>query len=532
MVAFEGRGTLTRPPVVAVLVWWVVFLVGLGASQRFGQPALARNLASAVYLLGGALYFLATTRRRGVLRLDDAGLSVDGKVFATPARLRQAVLARDGMTARVLLDRAERWGVALAARAQTGAFVEAVAAAVRRADDARARADGVSMRAGTFEGRGRLHRVRLLPFSTFLMLSTVILSRRFGEPGAARLLFGVLYVLGVLGSILWYTLRRHDIRVDERGLSRDGALVLERDQMAGAVRAPDGRSVVMHRKRSSLWSTPWTAQLSSEASTVALLEAVGAPPERPLVDVMVTYAELDPGRVVVSVLLVAGLLGGAAGLLTPAWAIAFGLLVLLGLGAMGVAALHVWITVGRDGIWLARRLFASRFVSFADLKGVEIGPRHFSLWLRSEERLRFVDHTGGWLGARIDAARAAFDGPRPPTPREAELAPKGRTAAQWLGDLRSLATRDDYRHASVDPDELRAIVEDPAAPAEARVGAAVVLASPHAVEERSRIGVASEACAEPRLRVALRRIAEGSEGEERARHLADFVASQGSSSPR
>jgi len=110
----------------------------------------------------------------------------------------------------------------------------------------------------------------------------------------------------------------------------------------------------------------------------------------------------------------------------------------------------------------------------------------------------------------LAAARA-----RPRAPRLAELVERaGRRHEVWLADLRELRTREtDYRTAALSRDDLWGLVEDPAAPPDARAGAAFVLQAGSAEPERARLRIAANATASPRLRIALDSAAEGDEQE-------------------
>lgn len=82
----------------------------------------------------------------------------------------------------------------------------------------------------------------------------------------------------------------------------------------------------------------------------------------------------------------------------------------------------------------------------------------------------------------------------------------GRTLASWKAELAKLSgNAAGYRHVTFEPGELLAVVEDPTAPAERRVGAALALgASAAEVQDaRVRVSVAAAACAYAPLRIAI-----------------------------
>jgi hypothetical protein len=83
------------------------------------------------------------------------------------------------------------------------------------------------------------------------------------------------------------------------------------------------------------------------------------------------------------------------------------------------------------------------------------------------------------------------------------LVPRGRSAGQWMKDLRALFCGSNYRAPVLPPDQLWRIAEDPAAEPAKRAGAAFVLRRTLDDEGRARLRVAAEASAAPRVRVAL-----------------------------
>ena len=66
-----------------------------------------------------------------------------------------------------------------------------------------------------------------------------------------------------------------------------------------------------------------------------------------------------------------------------------------------------------------------------------------------------------------------------------------------------------YRETPLTRDQLLAVLESAAAPAERRLAAAVSLSVAGDTEIAARIRVAAQACARPRVRVALTGVAEG-----------------------
>jgi hypothetical protein len=101
-----------------------------------------------------------------------------------------------------------------------------------------------------------------------------------------------------------------------------------------------------------------------------------------------------------------------------------------------------------------------------------------------------------------------------------ELERKGMPLATWRARLRGLLAKEgSYRAPEVGGADLRAIVADPAAPAERRVAAAVALSTSDDVEDRRQVRIAVDACADADLRAALEEAAEGEIDERRLGRL-------------
>jgi hypothetical protein len=99
------------------------------------------------------------------------------------------------------------------------------------------------------------------------------------------------------------------------------------------------------------------------------------------------------------------------------------------------------------------------------------------------------------------------------------FAREGRTITEWSADLRARIADGGYRDASgITLEDAEAVLESPASPADARLGAAIALA---AGGRRARIAELTEPIANPRLRVALEAVADGrDEPEALARAIA------------
>jgi len=117
------------------------------------------------------------------------------------------------------------------------------------------------------------------------------------------------------------------------------------------------------------------------------------------------------------------------------------------------------------------------------------------------------------VAERVREAIEAVRAEAPPI--AALLVREGRTVGDWLSSLRRLLTDDGvgkYR-VGVDRPALLATLEDPAAPAEARVGAAIALGERLDDDGRAKLRVAIDTAADVPLRVALEAVEGGDEDE-------------------
>ncbi len=190
------------------------------------------------------------------------------------------------------------------------------------------------------------------------------------------------------------------------------------------------------------------------------------------------------------------------------------------------------IVIGADGVhtsWLGRR----RFVPFREVTGMEpsmsallLSNADVALMLRGGGRVELAARRrydsdaqqGGddrALVRRLEEALRAHELHKAEGDLRGLLARGGRTVREWVRQVR--ATRDaqgaGYRGVSIPEEQLVAIVQDPSAEASLRAGAALALRAGRGDACRQALVEAAKACAEPRLRVALRVVAE-SEGEE------------------
>lgn len=187
------------------------------------------------------------------------------------------------------------------------------------------------------------------------------------------------------------------------------------------------------------------------------------------------------------------------------------------------------VTVGGDGV-LVEWLRWKRFVPIAEIRSAALFDEGMGRNRRVGVNLALRNeivriHVGAGLAMekakalleRIDEVRSAKGAKAiGEVATETFLARVARTTKDtkaWLADLRALGTGElaTHRVAPVDPETLLRLVDDPQAPAPARVAAAVALKSSGHGDADQRIRVAAETAAHPKLRVALERSIEDDE---------------------
>jgi hypothetical protein len=187
------------------------------------------------------------------------------------------------------------------------------------------------------------------------------------------------------------------------------------------------------------------------------------------------------------------------------------------MGAAGFFRRVSRISVGIDGIFVVGA-DGARFFGYADLDGVEARGGDVLLKRRSQTVLRLQLHDtdagrapelAARLGRAMDRAAAMRnDGADLLMQATRSVGgPSEKLASSARGGL-------DYREPAMAREQLWQLVEGPVLSAEARRVAAEALAEDLDGEERVRLRIAAERCADPRARHALERVLEEDEEEE------------------
>jgi hypothetical protein len=170
--------------------------------------------------------------------------------------------------------------------------------------------------------------------------------------------------------------------------------------------------------------------------------------------------------------------------------------------------------VGADGIVIDRAL-GNEFIPYGRVASMTMRHDEVSLRLddgkRIRARARHLDEVQqGALKARVDAAVLAFRAGENAAESLAQLDRAGRPIAAWRAALGALLEQQaSYRASPLTREQLLAVLESAAAPAERRLAAAVSLSASGEPEIAAKIRIAADACARPRVRVALSGVADG-----------------------
>jgi hypothetical protein len=324
------------------------------------------------------------------------------------------------------------------------------------------------------------------------------------------------------------------VRADEHGLALRDKLVVERTAITTAFVIPAAEPIVRIVTRHG---GPFDVALETEDAANDLLGAL----QLGVGQSVATFGAFQGRRtsyltVVAAAALSPAVLGVGAGSLLHLMS-AFSLprfLAWTGIVAAPLLLLlrpMVRVGIGSDGILLRRILGGRRFVSYATMTGVSLQAGTIVLDLASGRRvwlsaaLSHGRQGGEALVARIEKAREAFVRGEGSDSAEALVAPGGRPVDRWLREVRGMSKARDYREARTDVDRLWSLLFDSTTSPATRAGAAIAL--PHDEASRARLRVAADACAEPRLRVALTRVADGAPDAALEEALAPLLEAEG-----
>ncbi|MEI8256461.1 MAG: hypothetical protein WCJ30_12375 [Deltaproteobacteria bacterium] len=169
------------------------------------------------------------------------------------------------------------------------------------------------------------------------------------------------------------------------------------------------------------------------------------------------------------------------------------------------------VTVGAEGLDLRVSVWRY-FIPYRTLRAVHLVQDNLVVFTYTDGRQRSLYASvpraeSDALILRIDDARRVYAGQASRGDDAGTLLRAGRPVSTWRADLRAqLDAARSYRDAHLDRDALRRVLEDPDAPAERRIGAALALSDPCG-DPADHVRVVAARCASEPLRVALERVA-------------------------
>lgn len=369
----------------------------------------------------------------------------------------------------------------------------------------------------------RTERAGLIGPNRFLLVTALVaVAVALGAPSLLGAEALIATPVGILVALLAYNqirarTRPHFARglleVDHGGVRWEGETLAARDRITQGLALPLGGGCLVRLER------PWPKRsleiaVWSEEEGRRLLAALG-------LDASQTVAEMPAmsgfNNLPRSTKMFTAGLAGASWVLGNL--LGQGFWVLLVLGLIGTVALgrQSRIRIGIDGIhhrWLWRSEFI-RFEEVTQIRSVVRDKKRFiDLEMKSGAVRRLAlapeaEEEESFAYRRIQHAYVAYLEREKAGDIEA-LARGGRTTEAWLDALRRVAVgaNVDMRTAHVSLEKLWSLVEDPSAQPSARAGAAASLASVATEDDRKRIRVAAATIAEPKLRLAIERVAE------------------------
>lgn len=333
------------------------------------------------------------------------------------------------------------------------------------------------------------------------------------------------------------------VRVDEQGLWMDDALVLARADIASVRLELHERATVRVLNRNG---RGFSCVFTSNDDARDLLVALGRVPERTMTEVALVPTLLSAGfgrlpwwkalaavgfMSAVWVIAFPGVLarthlffrGGFPDL--PSWAAILPVAVVLaaawallpslrrvrasGVGLDGV--LNQKLQLGADGLRIPGAL-ANDFVAYDEIRSVSSREDALVLTLRDGREITMRMEVSERLPEVVARIRGALEEKHPPVDEDvvALLRVPGTKGAR-IAALRELAVEEDasYRESRIPRERLWALVEGRQADEATRSRAAVALSANLIDAERERLRAATDAAANPRVRVAMDAIEHG-----------------------
>jgi len=393
-----------------------------------------------------------------------------------------------------------------------------------------------------------------------LALADVVAAAALRTP---QLMVVVPHLLGLGVALVIYAWRKNAyarevpgrLQVDEDAVRFGGEPLVARRDLKSAVVVPRGTGMPVVRLRPRGARLAKDVRVADREEGRAVLRALGFDASQSVATFALPSRVIGDAKLrkwfsagIVGMFALAGVLVAVLSRVMPnAPALLPFAFIAVGLASAALSLARTKLRVGADGLhlsWLRR----SRFVAFGDVARIDVfeetgGGKNrmvgIDVRLKSGERVRIpVQQRRATIRDELDIVyERVFEALETWSRGEgvahaAQVRRGGREAAEWVRALRGIGAfaNVDARTAPVLPERLWRIVEDPAAPADARAGAAVALGHSADAEGRARLRAVAEATAAPKLRVAIESAA-SSESDSDEALMAALAEMEGEAAP-
>jgi hypothetical protein len=341
------------------------------------------------------------------------------------------------------------------------------------------------------------------------------------------------------------------VTADAEGL-RLGSRMVPRAKLKSAVlRCEAAGTYVLLRGVSSLGFSSYDVAVPNEDAADRLCSALALDAQSTTAEFVLQRRGLAIGKAVVAITAAFIALSFAAimikAILAPVVILAFA----LALVAIGVplAVFHhrVKLIVGADGLVVQEGLGKRRFISHGDIEDVRAGGsavivkmKHGSMQFdvgaagrgKRNQQDREFEVQAQSIAWRIEKAREAYRALAGAAPQAALALDRGsKSTREWIDQLKRIGegASATFRSVGLTREQLLRVVESTSASARERLAAAVALRTGLTDDEKPRIRVAADRCAEPALRERMVRVAFAPSDEELAAALEEEEAVSASS---
>ncbi len=333
---------------------------------------------------------------------------------------------------------------------------------------------------------------------------------------------------------------------------RLGSRTVPRAKLKSAVLRREGaRTFVLLRGTSSMGFSSYDVEVPNDEAAERLCSALALDAKSTTVEFQLQRRGVKVAKQLLFVL--AAFVGAsfAAVLIKALWAPLVILAVAAVLVAIGIPLLvlhqRVKLLVGADGVLLKEGLSKGRFVSHGEIQSVRAaetsvilkmkhGSMQFDLGAaarsKNDQQKRELEMQAQSIAWRIEKAREAYRALAGEAPQAALALDRGsKSTREWMDQLKRIGegASATFRSVGLTREQLLRVVESTSASARERLAAAVALRTGLTDDEKPRIRVAAERCAEPALRERMVRVAFAPSDEELADALEEEAVSAASS---